>query len=125
MDDDFSNSKYGTKRADLFTAANDGNIWIADLTSSSVIETIALGYYPRLCLFLYVPQTLCRERMLHRGDKAATIESRIASFMTEIEAGVLLATVAPATAFIDASKNLSTVQSQVLRAMKRILNGPP
>ncbi len=63
--------------------------------------------------------------MLHRGDKAATIESRIASFMTEIEAGVLLATVAPATAFIDASKNLSTVQSQVLRAMKRILNGPP
>jgi guanylate kinase len=113
LQDEFANARYGTRKEDLQTAIQDDALWVADFTSTSVIDCIRSGYVPTISLFLYISKAMSRERMLLRGDNANEIQARLDAFAGELEGGVRLGTITPDLIFLDASLRLSEVEHKV------------
>jgi guanylate kinase len=75
--------KYGTMKDDMAVAIDADRIWLTDLTGSSVLELVRLGYSPKVALVLMVNYETSKDRMVKRGDSESEITKRLARYKEE------------------------------------------
>lgn len=119
LDTSFGGNRYGTLRSDWGAAISSPEIWTADLTACSVLESYTRSLGPTLAVALSVPKRVCAERLVERGDSKSQIVSRLDAWARELFDCEALAASGCPTLFLDGRLSTRELALKVLGACER------